>query len=372
VKILHLLYESKGDYFGMGGVGMRAYEIYRRLKHRHDITLLCRKYPGAADGYREGLKHLFVGAENRSLTRALLSYSLNASLFTRKYGDEFDVIVEEFSPAIPTFLHAFTSKPLVLQIQGYTGTKYFGKYNIFYSGALYVLERFRPLFYKNIIVVSGITAKKYRLRNSHTNIEVIPNGIPEELLVSEPGESGYVLYLGRIDIHNKGLDILLRAYEAFHETFPRIKLVMAGDGRDKDKFIRMITSLHDGLKKNIVLKGWVDGEEKTYLLKNALAVVMPSRYETQGIVALEAMACGKPVIVSDIPELSYVTENKAGLSFENGNALSLAGALKYLVSSTERERMGQRGREWVRDYTWNRIALQYEAFLMNVLREGDN
>ncbi len=68
MKSLHVLYESKGDYFGIGSVGIMA----------------------------------------------LLSYAFNASLFTRKYGNEFDVIVEEFSPAIPTFLHAFTSKPLVL------------------------------------------------------------------------------------------------------------------------------------------------------------------------------------------------------------------------------------------------------------------
>ena len=139
MKILHLLYESKGDYFGIGGVGIRAYEIYGRLKDRHDITLLCKKYPGAVDGYKEGVKHVFVGTESRGLTKTLLSYAWQALLFARKYGKEFDIIIEEFSPGIPTFLHFFSGRPLVLQIQGYTGIKYFEKYNIFYSFVLYIL-----------------------------------------------------------------------------------------------------------------------------------------------------------------------------------------------------------------------------------------
>jgi len=55
MRILHLLYESKSDYFGIGGVATRAYEIYRYLRERHDITLLCKRCPGAEDGEINGL-----------------------------------------------------------------------------------------------------------------------------------------------------------------------------------------------------------------------------------------------------------------------------------------------------------------------------
>jgi hypothetical protein len=133
VKILHLLYESKGDYFGIGGVGVRSYEIYRHLKERHDITLLCKKYPGASDAAIEGLRHVFVGTESESLTKTLLSYAYHAASFVRKHGSEFDIVIEDFSPAIPTFLHRFAEKPVVLQIQGYTGRLYFKKYNTVYA-----------------------------------------------------------------------------------------------------------------------------------------------------------------------------------------------------------------------------------------------
>ena len=85
MKILHLLYESQGDYFGIGGVGTRAYEIYRRLKDRNEITLLCRKYPGAKDREIEGLKHVFVGTESTNFTKALLSYAYHSAGFVKRW-----------------------------------------------------------------------------------------------------------------------------------------------------------------------------------------------------------------------------------------------------------------------------------------------
>jgi glycosyltransferase involved in cell wall biosynthesis len=369
MKILHLLYESKGDYFGIGGVGVRAYEIYKYLKDRHNITLLCKKYLGAEDREIEGIRHIFVGAENKSLTKTLLSYAYHATRFVKKYGDNFDIIIEEFSPAIPTFLHTFTKKPIVLQIQGYTGVRYFEKYNIFYSGILYIFERLLPLFYRNIIVVSYITKKRYHFNNRNKKIEVISNGIPEELLSYNSGESDYILYLGRIDIHHKGLDILLDAYREFYKIFPHIGLVIAGDGRDREKFLALIQKLPGAIQKNIELSGWADDKKKVHLLRNALMVIMPSRYETQGIVALEAMACGKPLVVSDIPELRYVMQSEAGISFKTGDALSLAQSMKDLMATSERKEMGQRGREYVKGFTWDRIALKYEQFLHEVVEK---
>jgi hypothetical protein len=61
LKILQIIYESYGNLFGVGGAGVRAYEVYKRLQDRHEITLLCMKYPGAKDGEIEGLRHVFVG-----------------------------------------------------------------------------------------------------------------------------------------------------------------------------------------------------------------------------------------------------------------------------------------------------------------------
>jgi glycosyltransferase involved in cell wall biosynthesis len=262
MKILHLLYESTGDYFGIGGVGTRAYEIYGRLKDRHQITLLCKKYPGARDGEIEGLEHIFAGTESRSLTRTLLSYAYRAALYVQKEGEKFDVIIEEFSPAIPTFLNFYRKRPVVLQIQGYTGTKYFRKYNLLYSTVLYTLERLRPSLYSNVVLVSDMTRQRYSLNGDRTFVEMIPNGISRELLGCTPEKSDYVLFIGRIDIHHKGLDVLLDGYREFFPSFPGIRLSVAGDGRDREKFAEELMKLPGHIRNNIELLGWVSGDKK--------------------------------------------------------------------------------------------------------------
>ena len=369
MRILHLLYESKGDPFGIGGVGIRAYEINNYLKDRHEITLLCKKYPGARDREIEGLKHIFIGTESKNLTKTLLSYAHYSSLFVKKYGESFDIIIQEFSPAIPTLLHAFTRKPVVLQIQGYTGLKYFQKYNIFYAAALYLFERFLPLSYRNFIFVSESSKNNYHIDESK-NIEIISNGIAEKSIKDEDTEeSDYILFLGRIDIHHKGLDILLKAYKDFYHIFPGTRLVIAGDGRDRQRFSRLLQKLPANIRQNIELKGWVDGDEKAGLFRKASLVVMPSRYEAQSIVSLEAMSYGKPVIVSDIPELGFVTEKNAGISFKTGDPQSLAEAMRQFMTLTrdERAKIGQKGRSWAKDFTWDKIAIEYEDFLHKVL-----
>jgi len=375
MKILHLLYESRGDYFGIGGVGNRAYEIYGRLKERHDITLLCRKYPGAEDRKTiEGLRHVFVGTDSNSFTKALLSYAFQAAGFVRKYGDEFDLIVEEFSPAIPTFLTFFTGKPVILQMQGYTASLYFRKYNPAFASMLYFLEKIRPLFYKNFIFVSPETVKKIsqggtgRLFASRGSkrVEIIPNGISSEMLTVDPEEKNYILYFGRIDIYAKGLDTLLEAYKNFYRSFPDIRLMIAGDGREMTEFKNMLMKLPDDSRRNIEMPGWVSGDKKIEAISKALFAVLPSRHEVQPISILEQMACGKAIITSNIPELSYIAENSAGISFTSGDAGDLSRAMIDLAARKDIHEMGQRGRNLVKDLTWDKIALRFEAFLEQV------
>ncbi|MBF0344025.1 MAG: glycosyltransferase family 4 protein [Nitrospirae bacterium] len=374
MKILHLLYESKGDYFGIGGVGIRAYEIYGRLRQRHDITLLCRSYPGAVDGLIEGLRHIFVGAQSKNFLKALLSYAYHASLYVRRHGREYDVIVEEFSPAVPMFLGSYRDRPLVLQVQGHTGKQYFDKYSMFYAAPLYLMEKYRVIAYRNVIFVSEAAKARYRLKNN-CNATVISNGISESLLEDAPEccnlstshQPPYILYLGRIDIHHKGLDVLLGGYEGLCSVFPEIGLIIAGNGRDMGKLTSMLKDLPDTVRNNIQCTGWVDGQRKAALLKDALFVVAPSRYETQNIVVLEALACGKAVVVSGIPELQYAVNCGAGLSFVSENTRALTAAMQQLITEGRSkgliEEMGVKGRQWVSDYTWDRVASAYEKYL---------
>jgi glycosyltransferase involved in cell wall biosynthesis len=201
---------------------------------------------------------------------------------------------------------------------------------------------------------------------------VIPNGISSDLLDVPDEEQDYILYIGRIDIYGKGLDILLDAYSAFFQSFPGIRLVIAGDGRDRERLQAMLMALPEEIRKNIGLPGWVSDEKKSSVFSNALIVVFPSRHEAQPIAVLEAMGSGKAVLVSDIPEFRFVKEIGAGTMFKTGDARSLVRAMKDLLTHGERKEMGQRGRKWVRRYTWDTISLQYEEFLYKIADQAES
>ena len=151
MKILQLIYESFGNPFGFGGAGVRAYEIYKRLKDRHDITLLCMKYPRARDGEIEGLRHIFVGTESKSLIKSVLAYTVMASNYVRKYGRNYDVIVENFLPSTPFFSRFLTETPVILQVQGVMEKHSLRKFSPFYAMPMYVVEKFYPSLYGGCI-----------------------------------------------------------------------------------------------------------------------------------------------------------------------------------------------------------------------------
>lgn len=257
----------------------------------------------------------------------------------------------------------------------------------------------RPRFYDNFIFISADSAKKFLFENlvhsigrkggnvslnpliieggtqkgikdidmkQKMCIEVIGNGISPELLAVLSEDSDYILYIGRIDIYGKGIDILIKAYKEFYKSFPDIRLVIAGDGRDMNSFKSELMRVPPEIRRNIELLGWVTGSQKKEVLRKALFCVFPSRHEVQSIAALEAMACGKPVIVSDIEEFSFIYQNGAGLPFKTGDAVSLLQALKDIMARSDRYEMGNRGRYMVTEYTWDKISLLYEQFLLMV------
>ena len=367
MKILQLIYESLGSPFGFGGAGVRAYEIYKRLKDRHDITLLCMKYPGAKDGEIEGLRNVFVGAESKSLIKSVLAYTIQAGNFVRRYGNDFDVIVENFLPSTPFFSMFLTKTPVVLQVQGIIEKHSFKKFNPFYSIPMYIVERFYPKIYDRFIFVSDITKEKVmsRVKRGVKLCCVIPNGINKELLSISPEDGDYILFFSRIDLYTKGLDLLIRSFEKVIAEYPKMKLILAG--YEFDRFDKLVSACPSNVKEKIEYAGFVTGGEKVRLLSKARICVLPSRHESSPISVLEAAACGKPVIVSDIPELDFVQKEGFGVSFPSGSEDGLTEKMKILLrDDKQREAMGRRGREFSSKFLWDHSAIQFEDALNNV------
>jgi glycosyltransferase involved in cell wall biosynthesis len=364
MKILQIIYESFGSPFGFGGAGVRAYEIYKRLKERHDITLLCMKYPGAHDQDIDGLRHIFIGTESGNLTKSVFAFTMGTADFVRKNGKRFDVIVENFLPSTPFFAKILTNTPVILQIQGIMGEHSFKKFSFFYSAPMYIVERIYPKLYDRFIFVSDVTKKKVMsgVKRRVKLCSVIPNGIGSEMLKVEPEDGDYMLFFSRIDIYTKGIDLLLKAFESIAAEYPDLKLVLAG--YEFNKVEKLVSGLPSVLKERIKYAGFVTGEDKIRLLSKAKIFILPSRHESSPISILEAAACGKPVIVSDIDELEFVEENGFGISFPSGSVRDLCAAMELLLKSDDmRHDLGMNGREYAKKYLWDNIAVEFENML---------
>lgn len=357
MKILHFIYDHINNPWVGGGGAVRVYEIYKRLSEKdHKITVISGKYKGAKDyKVNENFEYRFVGTD-RNYILSTFSYAFASSSLLKKIYKDYDVIIEDFAPWNPIFsnrIKNFTN--IILQIQNYTGYQIIKKYTMF-GIPFYFIEKLYPKLYKNIIVVSDTLNKKFRIDG-----KVISNGI--QVFTDDISMGKYLAFLGRIDINQKGLDILIKSFEGIRDK----ELIIAGDGKDKVFFTKMIENM-----QNIKYIGKISGKEKYTFIKNSLFLIMPSRFEGQPLVALEAAAMGKPVIVSDIPELKYIVENGFGLSFKSGDYKDLREKIIYLFNNPELIReMGQKGIEYAKNFLWDNITLQYEKYLMEVVRNYD-
>jgi D-inositol-3-phosphate glycosyltransferase len=127
-----------------------------------------------------------------------------------------------------------------------------------------------------------------------------------------------------------------------------------------------------GLSDMVVFLGRRDQDTLPYYYSAAEMVVMPSHYESFGMVALESMACGTPVVASQIGGLAYlVQDGTTGFTVKSGDVDALAMRLTQLLSDVElRQKMGQQATEYARDYAWEKIALRVKALYEQVIHEG--
>ncbi|MCP5102435.1 MAG: glycosyltransferase, partial [bacterium] len=180
------------------------------------------------------------------------------------------------------------------------------------------------------------------------------------------GREDYLLYLGRLDVSHKGIDILLESYRDADIDIP---LVIAGDGIDKKTVAKLIKHYH--LEKKTRTVGWVQGKEKYELINNCLAVCIPSRVEGWGIVATEAAAMGKPVIGTRVVGLEEaVTDGKTGVLVPKEDIRAFTRAIKMLVEDKKfRHILGGHAKETARQFTWERIAKKREDFFYRVIED---
>ena len=186
-------------------------------------------------------------------------------------------------------------------------------------------------------------------------VVAVPLGVRLPPAGSHPAPgSPYVLALGSAN-RRKGLTTLVAAFDALAQQLPDLRLIHAGpDGDASDKLADAIgrSPHHD----RILRLGWVDDGARTALIEQAAAVAYPSLYEGFGLVPLEAMAAGRPVVTTPVSAIPEVSGN-AAVYAAAGDADALADGLQRVLTDTSLAAdLGARGRLRAASYTWERTA----------------
>ena len=211
-----------------------------------------------------------------------------------------------------------------------------------------------------------------REKGANGRIEVVPTGFepPVEVEVSPRGvpNGPFVLYLSRLT-KQKGLDILLEAWTLMDDTRKLgHQLVIAGDGPLRTEVLKTIQSGTTDLH----YVGLVEDEEKSWLLRNASALVLPSRFEGLPAVLLEAAWEGLPVAMSDVNGLGkFTADGGFGLSMQPNDVKSCIDAISQLTGANEstRESWSDAGRALARDYLWPNVATEILGVYENAIKQ---
>jgi glycosyltransferase involved in cell wall biosynthesis len=237
------------------------------------------------------------------------------------------------------------------------------------------------LFKKVLLSADYVTACSNYLLNEAKKLvpeiesksTAIWNGInPEEYQNIEPYKHPhpYIFAAGRF-VYTKGFDLLLCAYSSLLDEGQKIDLILAGDGPERENLIMQANKLslpfvirnsHTHKTDNqklitilLVFWGRANKDEMKSLMKGCEMVVIPSRKESFGIVALEAFALGKKVVASRTGGLAeIINEGINGYFVETGNAEDLARGIKKAISDSSKSISVD-----LRENTWNNVSIKY-------------
>ena len=373
MNILHTLYDDIDNPWCGGGGALRTWEIARRLSHKHQITILSGAYPNALrEETREGVHIRRVGSD-RSYLLSRMSFAHSASREIARANT--DLWVHQFSAFAPLFVSAKKRRDSLLEFFHFMDDHATAKYPVLGHIARKAEQRALRL-HPHILTISPTVTRQLEKRLSagsqagatNAQFHLVYTGVDQICFEAPWAEENYILYFGRMDIHNKGIDILLSAFAKLNA--PHIRLILSGRGTPQSK--REIRSIANRLNiaNRVEFTGAVTPEQKNSLIGHALFVCTPSRYEGWGIVTIEAAAAAKAVIGTNIPGLTdAIRADETGLLVPSENPGALASAMKRLLGDPPlRKRLGQAGRKWAARFTWDRTAQAQEEVYLKVVK----
>ena len=205
-------------------------------------------------------------------------------------------------------------------------------------------------------------------------VEVIPMGVDmskfspdnyDESIKKEHGIKGnFLLFIGRLR-ELKGIDYLLGAMPKVVYEFPGVKLLIIGEGEEKENLTAFADKI-DLLDKNVIFTGAVQNDKLPGYYATADIFIGPSTTEGLGLVFIEAMSCGCPVIASDIPALAdIIIDGETGFVVPPKNSVKISEKIIALLKDKPlRDELKEQGRKHVLSrFDWETVAARYAGFL---------
>jgi phosphatidylinositol alpha-mannosyltransferase len=341
-----------------GGVQAHVHDLaYSLIDHGHDVSVLT-----PVDDPDEAELPAYVVPAGRAVpvpyngSVARLAFGPLTLTRTRRWLREGDFdVLHLHEPAVPSLsmLACFAaSGPLVATF--HTAMARSRALQVFGSVLQPGLEKITGR-----IAVSP-AARRVVVEHLGGDAVLIPNGVAVDRFASAtplPGRPAAptVAFLGRIDEPRKGLAILLEALPELVELVPDVRLLVAGPG----DVAEVRGAIPASLRRHVDLLGLVSDADKPRVYASGDVYCAPNTYgESFGIVLIEAMATGTPVVASDLEAFRRVLENgRAGVLVPLGDPASLAVALAELLGDAGRRAdLAEHGRRAVAQYDWAHVT----------------
>jgi glycosyltransferase involved in cell wall biosynthesis len=341
------------------GGGQRIAEtIARRLAPHYEITVVSTARRGRAV-VRDGVRYRTLALNWAGPRFGQLLFHARLPVLARTIRHE--LWMESFTPPFSTSFLPLFSRGRVL---GVAQTLCGQEMSVRYKLPFFLVERLGLRFYRDVVVLNQADCERAR-RLSSGSVHVIPNGIElSPLDERQLGLGEHILFLGRVDIWQKGLDLLCTAYG---RSRPSLPLLVAGAGTHRDE--QKLHALMSASGGAIRWVGHVTGQRKRELLQRSAFLVLPSRHETFGLVAAEGMTCGKPVLHFDLPSLRWMEGDVRVPPFDVD---ALARELACLADDEAARRdLGRAAYQAAQRYGVERMADRYFAVVQRLLDETD-
>ena len=370
------------EYF-CGGVEVVAYNLTISMAQKgHEIVVFTTSINSKDIIERHKNIELYRYAINFRIGEANMSFKL----LYKPLEHEVDIIhAHAGNPPAPIAAYRYAKKkkkPFVVTYHGdgqWNWGGFIRRTSVYFYNK-YLLDKI--LSYADVVISPSeyyIDESKF-LGKYRDKVVVIPNGINiDEFDISYskeecrekldlPLDDEIILFLGGLNPH-KGPDVLLKTMLKIIKEVPDAKLVFIGSGMMREELEMLSKKL--GVERNVKFAGFVGDTFKKALYYHAADVfVLPSTGpEIFGIVNLEAMACGVPIVASEIGGVpDVVRDGENGLLVPPRDSGELADAIIYLLENEDmREKMGKNGRKKVKDYSWKKIAEETEKVYLSLI-----